>query len=236
MSEAGIYAETNIRLFEPQLACVSTNPGKPRRCTQTFMQTMLTQYSTIQEILDHVNDYDWFDLQKLGFHQAFLLSDRTGYSVIIEFGGNSVVWEESNHNANFFINKELYAKETIGCGEKRLEHEYAVYDTVKKPEDIFFMMKEGAYDQFYHSNVDLDYAIPEFYEEIGYNRFTYEKDSKAAREAVKKIVTKYDDYSWEERVSNHTWETVFMVVANVSDCEMNVHFSEHYNIDFKLSF
>ena len=232
MSEAGLYCETNIRPFEKGLSCSSTNPGAPRRCTQTFMQMMLSEYATIDEVLAHLNDYDWFDLAPLGFEQSFFLTDRSGRSVIIEFGANKALWQEAGFNANFFINDDLYAVETIGCGENRLSRELAYKPFVRTEEDIFTMMKKGAYDQFYHTDVDPEFAIPELYESIGYNRHTAAKDKEGAIAAAKREIAKMASYTWEERVKNHSWESTFITAANLTDLYLHVHFSEHYNIDF----
>ena len=236
MSEAGLYAETNIRPKEEALVCTSTNPGKTRLCTQAFMQIMLSQYSTIDEIIAHVDDYDWFDLQQMGFEQSFFITDQSGRSVLFEFGANKCVWEESPVNANFYVNKELYAIEKQGCGELRLAKELEYLPNVKSEADIFTMMKRGAYDQFYHADVDLDYAIPEYYDNIGYDKDSYAADPEGAREACRKVVDEFSQYTWEERVANKSWESVFITAANVSDLVLNVHFSEHYNLDFTVTF
>ena len=236
MSEAGLYCETNIRPFEKALSCRSTRPGAPRRCTQTFMQTMLCQYATIDEILAHLNDYDWFDLSALGFEQSFFLTDRSGRSVIIEFGADKALWQEAEYNANFFLNDALYAIETIGCGEQRLSRELALKPFVRTEEDIFKMMKAGAYDQFYHTDVDPAYAVPELYEAIGYTRQKAEADPKGACAAAAAKVAEFAAYTWEERVANHSWESTFITAANVTDLKLHVHFSEHYNIYFSVAF
>lgn len=236
MSETGLYCETNIRPLEEGLACTSTNPGAPRRCTQTFMQTMLSQYATIDEVLEHLDDYDWFDLSAMGFEQSFLLTDQSGRSVIIEFGADKVLWQEAEYNANFFLNDELYAVETIGCGEQRLARELSYKPFVRSEEDIFTMMELGAYDQFYHTDVDVDFALPEFYEMIGYNKNTAAEDPEGARAACKKKIEELASWSWEERIENHAWESTFITAANVTDLYLHVHFSEHYNIDFTVSF
>lgn len=236
MSEAGLYCETNIRPYEKDLSCQSTNPGAPRRCTQTFMQTMLSQYGTIDEVLEHLNDYDWFDLSKLGFEQSFFLTDQQGRSVIIEFGANGVHWQNADYNANFFINKELYEKETLGCGELRLARELAYRPMVRSENDIFTMMEKGAYTQFYSKDVDVDFAIPEFYEMIGYNKVSAAKDPEGARAAAAKKIEEISSWSWQERIDNHAWESTFITAANVTEKYMHVHFSEHYNIDFSVGF
>ena len=235
MSEAGIYAETNIRPKEAGLTCSSTNPGKPRRCTQTFMQTMLCNYGTIDEILEHIGDYDWFDLQNMGFEQSFFLADKSGRSVIVEFGADKAMWQESKVNANFFQNPDLYAIEKIGCGENRLCKELEYLPEVKTEDDIFTMMKKGAYDQFYHTDVDPDFAIPEFYEVIGYDKDSYAADPEGARKACTETVEKFSQYTWEQRVSEHSWESTFITAANITDLYLHVHFSEHYGIDFKVA-
>ena len=236
MSEAGIYAETNIRPKEDSLVCTSTNPGKPRRCTQSFMQTMLSQYGTFDEILDHINDYDWFDLQKMGFEQSFFLTDKSGRSVIVEFGADKAMWQESDCNGNYFQNPELYAIEKLGCGELRVGKEKAYLPEVKTEEDIFTMMKQGAYDQFYHVGVDPDFALPEFYGEIGYDKDSAAKDPEGARAACQKKIEEFSKYSWEERVAKKSWESTFITAANVTDLKLHVHFSEHYGIDFTVGF
>ena len=236
MSEAGLYCETNIRPYEEGLNCTSTNPGAPRRCTQTFMQTMLSQYATIDEILEHLDDYDWYDLTAIGFEQSFMLTDSNGRSVVIEFGANRVLWQEAEYNANFFLNDELYAMETLGCGELRLSHELALKPFVRTEEDIFTMMKAGAYDQFYHTDVDPEYAVPELYEMIGYNRLTAAEDPEGAAAAAAAQIEEKASYTWQERIDNHSWESVFITAANVTDRTLHVHFSEHYNIDFTVAF
>ena len=236
MSEAGLYCETNIRPFEEELSCTSTNPGKERLCTQAFMQTMLSQYGTIDEVLEHLDDYDWFDLSKMGFEQSFFLTDQSGRSVIIEFAANECRWQECDHNANFFINDEWYEKETLGCGEMRLEKEYSYLPYVRTEDDIFTMMKRGAYDQFYHEDCDIDMAIPEMYELTGLNKTTAAKDMDAARAATKEQIEKLSKYTWEDRIENKSWESTFITAANVTDLTLNVHFSEHYNINFTVAF
>ena len=236
MSEAGLYCETNIRPYEDGLACTSSNPGAPRRCTQTFMQTMLSQYATIDEILEHLDDYDWFDLSALGFEQSFFLTDQSGRSVIIEFGADSVMWQEAEYNANFFLNDELYAQETKGCGEARLARELALKPYVRTEDDIFTMMEAGAYDQFYHTDVDPEFAIPELYDLIGYDKNTAAADPEGAIAAAEEQIEILSSYNWEERVENHSWESVFIVAANVTDLYLNVHFSEHYGIEFIVEF
>ena len=236
MSEAGLYCETNIRPYEEGLSCQSTNPGAPRRCTQTFMQTMLSQYATIDEILEHLNDYDWFDLSAMGFEQSFFLTDQSGRSVIIEFGADQVWYQEAEYNGNFFINDELYEKETIGCGEMRVSHELALKPYVRSEEDVFTMMEAGAYDQFYHTDVDPEYAIPELYELIGYDKNTAAEDPEGAIAAATEKVAELASWSWEERIENHAWESVFITAANVTNLSLHVHFSEHYNIDFTVAF
>ena len=236
MNEAGLYAETNIRPNEPGLECTSTAPGKPRRCTQSMMQLLLSQYESLEEIEQHLNDYDWFDLQKMGFQQSFFITDRNGESIIIEFAQNQVKWQKSDCNANFYINPDFYALEKQGCGELRIAHEKALLPEVKTEDDIFRMMKAGAYDQFYHSSIDADYAIPEFYANIGYDRVTCPKHLDDARQKVKDLIATFDVMTWEERVANHTWETTFSTVANITDRTLHVHFSEHYGIDFTVGF
>ena len=235
MSEAGIYVETNIRPKEAGLTCTSTNPGKPRRCTQTFMQTMLCNYGTIDEILGHIDDYDWYDLQDFGFEQSFLIVDRRGRSVIVEFGADKAMWQESNVNANFFQNEELYAVEKLGCGEERLCRELEYLPEVKTEDDIFTMMKRGAYDQFYHTDVDPDFAIPEYYEIIGYDKDSYAADPEGARKACAAKVAELSLFTWEERVAKHSWESTFITAANVTDLYLHVHFSEHYRIEFTVA-
>lgn len=236
MSEAGIYVETNIRPLEPQFACWQTNPGAPRRCTQLFMQTMLSRYATIDEILAHVDDYDWYDLAKMGFHQAFFLTDQSGRSVIVEFACNSWRWHEAEYNANFFIDDEWYAAQTIGCGEQRISRELAYKPFVRNEADVFAMMQRGAYDQFYHQDVDVDFAIPEFYDCIGYNRATAAADPEGARAAAALKIAEFSAYTWEERIANKSWESVFITAANVTDLVMHTHFSEHYGIDLAVAF
>lgn len=236
MSEAGLYCETNIRPFEEGLSCRSTNPGAPRRCTMTFMQTMLTRYATVDEVLSHLNDYDWFDLEDMGFEQSFFLIDRSGRSVVIEFGANRVMWQESDMNANYFQNNELYAMEKLGCGELRLCRELAYKPYVRTEEDLFTMMEQGAYDQFNHTEVDPDFAIPEYYDDTGYNKDTAAADPEGARAAVMDIVAEVAEYTWEEHVDNLSWESTFIIAANVTDLYLHVHFSEHYNIDFTVAF
>ena len=236
MSEAGLYCETNTRPYEEALSCTSTNPGAPRRCTQTFMQTMLSQYATIDEVLEHLNDYDWYDLSKMGFEQSFFLTDQSGRSVVIEFGANQVVWQEAEYNANYFLNNDLYAIETIGCGEMRLARELAYKPYVRTEEDIFTMMEQGAYDQFYHTDVDADFAVPELYKLIGYDKNTAAADPEGAQAAAKARVEEVSTYTWEQRVSEKTWESTFITAANVTDLCLHVHFSEHYNIDFTVTF
>ena len=236
MSEAGLYCETNIRPHEDALACLSTNPGAPRRCTQTFMQTMLSQYATIDEILEHLNDYDWFDLTAMGFEQSFFLTDQSGRSVVIEFGANQVLWQEAEYNANYFMNDELYAIETLGCGELRLAHELALKPFVRTEEDIFTMMEAGAYDQFYQADADTAYAYPEFYELTGYNKITAAEDMEGCLAATQAQIDKFSTYTWEQRVSEKTWESTFITAANVTDLYLHVHFSEHYGIDFTVAF
>ena len=236
MSEAGLYCETNIRPYEEALSCQSTNPGAPRRCTQTFMQTMLSQYATIDEVLEHLNDYDWFDLTAMGFEQSFFLTDQNGRSVIIEFGANKVMWQEAEYNANFFLNDEMYAIETLGCGELRLSHELALKPFVRTEEDIFTMMKAGAYDQFYQADCDPAYAYPEFYEMTGYNKNTAAADMEGCLAATQEQINKLSAYTWEQRVAEHSWESTFITAANVTDLYLHVHFSEHYNIDFTVTF
>ena len=236
MSETGLYCETNIRPYEEALACQSTNPGAPRRCTQAFMQIMLSQYATIDEVLEHLNDYDWFDLSAMGFEQAFFLTDQSGRSVIIEFGANQVLWQEAEYNANFFLNDELYAIETIGCGELRLSHELALKPFVRTEDDIFTMMESGAYDQFYQADADPAYAYPEFYELTGYNKYTAAADLEGCLAATQEQIDLLSSYTWEQRVSKHSWESTFITAANVTELYMHVHFSEHYGIDFTVAF
>ena len=236
MNEAGLYCETNIRPHEDALVCPSTTPGAPRRCTQTLMQTMLSQYGTIDEVLAHLNDYDWFDLTKLGFEQAFFLTDQSGRSVIIEFGANQVLWQEAEYNANFFLNDELYAIETLGCGELRLAHELALKPFVRTEEDVFTMMEAGAYTQFYQADVDPDYAAPEFYELSGYDKQRQAEDPEGCRAATLEQIQRVSTYTWEQKVEKKSWESVFITAANVTDLTMHVHFSEHYGIDFTVAF
>jgi len=236
MSEAGIYVETNIRVSEEDLACSSTNPGAPRRCTQTFMQTMLSEYGTIQEILDHIDDYDWFDLKEMGFNQSFLLTDKTGYSVVLEFAADSWTATESDYNANYFIADKYYENEKYPIGQERITRISASKESVKTPEDIFTMMGVAAYSQFYTNTVDIDYAIGEYTKELGYTRFNIDENREDARIKMKAMLDEYNTYTWEQLVENHCWESTFTTVANVSDLNLNVHFSEHYGIKFTVTF
>lgn len=236
MSEAGIYAETNIRMAEEQFGCTGTNPGKERRCTQLFMQTMLSQYETIDEILAHIGDYDWFDLSALGFQQSFLLTDQNGRSVIVEFAANECRWQEAEYNANYYLNDEWYSSETLGCGELRIAKELAYKPFVRTQDDIFTMMEQGAYDQFYNGSADAAYALPEFYEDVGYDKNSAAADPEGAIAATEALISRLKEYTWQERVENSTWESTFIVAANVTDKVLNVHYSEHYGIEFAVAF
>ena len=240
MNSEGLYAETNIRIAEDGLKCTHTALGKPRRCTQTFMQTMLSQYASIEDIEKHVGDYDWFDLQEMGFEQSFLITDKDGKSVVFEFVNNECVWQESDCNANYYINPSYYAIENYPCGELRIqkEKEYLNNHGVNNEDDLFAMMETGAYDQFYHVGVDLAYAAPEYWSEaeVGYTRFTYPGNEEDCHAKVLALITKFDSYTWQERVDNMTWESTFITAANVSKKTLHVHFSEHYDIDFTVGF
>ena len=236
MSEAGIYAETNIRPTEDGFACSHTNPGMPRRCTEFFMQIMLSQYETIDEILSHINDYDWYDVTVMGFQQSFFLCDKTGRSVVVEFAADEVRWEETYYNANFYINDDWYAAETQGCGELRVSAELALEPFVRSEDDIFTMMNAASYDQFYSNRASVEYAEPEFWTVTGYDKYTAAEDPEGCYNATKALMDQYAAMTWEERVKEHTWETVFMVAANVTEGYMHVHFSEHYGIDFTVAF
>ena len=236
MSEAGIYAETNIRVHEDGMECSSTNKGAKRVCTQAFMQLMLSQYSSIQEIVSHIDDYDWYDITALGFNQAFLLTDQKGYSVCIEFAKNSWRCTEVDHNANYFINPEYYAQEKWPLGEKRIEKELAYREKIKTAEDIFTMMEQATYARFYRADCDLDYAIGEYLKELGYTRFNINENIEEARIKVKAMLEGYDRYDWDEQVQNRCWESTFTTVANVSDLILDVHFSEHFKERFVVQF
>ena len=236
MSEAGIYVETNVRMNEDGFSCSSTNPGAPRRCTEAFMQTMLSQYSTIDEILAHVDDYDWFDLTPLGFQQSFFLTDRTGYSVVVEFAANSWKATETDVNANYYIDADWFEEELMPCGIKRIEMETEYLPNVKEADDIFTMMERGAYDQFYRADIDIDAAVEEFYDETGYNKITAAEDYEGAKAATQALLDNYDTYTWEQRVEEQTWESTFITVANLTNLSLKVHFSEHYNIEFTVAF
>ena len=236
MSEAGIFAETNVRMNEEAFSCSSTNPGAPRRCTQTFMQTMLSQYSTIDEILSHVDDYDWFDLTALGFQQSFFLTDQTGYSVVVEFAANSWKATETDVNANYYIDADWFKEELMPCGIKRIELETEYLPNIKEADDIFTMMERGAYDQFYRSDGNIDAAVEEFYSVTGYNKITAAEDYEGAKAATQKLMDTYGTYTWEQRIREKTWESTFITVADVTNLRLDVHFSEHYNIAFTVDF
>ena len=236
MSEAGIYVETNVRMDEEEFRCSSTNPGAPRRCTESFMQTMLSQYSTIDEILEHIDDYDWYDLSPLGFQQSFFMTDKDGYSVVVEFAADSWKATETDVNANYYIDPDWFEEELLPCGVRRIELETEYLPEVKEPEDIFTMMKRGAYDQFYTSDGDIDAAIEEFYGLTGYNKLTAAEDYEGAKEATQALMDEYDGYTWEERIQEHTWESTFITVADLTNLTLNVHFSEHYGIEFEVEF
>jgi len=236
MSENGIYIETNIRLKEKDLICTSTKEGAIRRCTQTFMQYMLANYSTIDEIVSHINDFDWFDLSKIGYEQAFLLTDSTGYSVCIEFAANGWSVTESDCNANYFINPKYYEKENYPIGEMRIEKLKEARKTVKTEKDIFNMMDLVAYSQFSSSSCDLDFAIGEYIKDIGYTRFNIEENRETARTKVKEILDRLNGYTWQQRVEKSCWESTFTAVANISEKKIKVRFSEHYEIYFTVSF
>ena len=236
MSEAGIFAETNVRMKEDTFRCSSTNPGAPKRCTQTFMQTMLSQYSAIDEILAHIDDYDWFDVSSLGFQQSFFLTDRNGYSVVVEFAANSWKATESAVNANYYIDADWFERELLPCGIKRIELETEYLPNVKEADDIFTMMERGAYDQFYRSDGNIDAAVEEFYGITGYNKITAAEDYEGAKTATQKLMDTYAAYTWEQRVKESTWESVFITVADVTSLRLDVHFSEHYKIDFTVDF
>jgi len=200
------------------------------------LQSMLSQYATLDEIIRHLNDYDWYDLTKIGFQQSFFLTDPNGRSIIVEFAANECRWQEAEYNANFYLNTEWYNKETIGCGEMRVAKELAYKPYVRTEEDIFTMMKLGAYDQFYHSSVDPDYAIPEFYQDIGYNKYTAAMNPEGARNAVRNLLLNFDTFTWQQRVEKETWETVFCNIVNITERVMKVKFSEHYGIEFEVGF
>ena len=236
MNEKGLYMETDIRAYEEFSKCEHTSAGKPRLCTHTFMQLMLSNYASIDSIKAHMNDYDWFDLEAMGFHEAFLCADPSGRSVVFEFANNKVQCIESDCNANYFLTPELYAQEEYGCGENRVDSLRKYMPRVKTEDDIFAMLSHSAYTQFYSVDVDPDFAIPEFYEDIGYTRSRYIADPEGARRAFKEYITTHQYATWQDRVDNYIWETTFMTAANLTDRKMHVHFSEHYGIDFTVGF
>ena len=236
MSEAGLYCEVNIRPYEEALECVSTNPGAKRMWTSCFLQTMLSNYGSIDEILAHIDDYDWFGMKDMGFEEAFFITDQSGRSIIVEFADNSWHYQESQYNANFYINNDLYARETLGCGEMRLAHELSYLPYVREEEDIFTMMQQGAYGQFYTAECDPAYAYPEYYEVTGYNRLTAETDMEGCLAATAEKIRQFSEYSWEKKVERKCWESTFITAANITDLYLHVHFSEHYGIDFTVAF
>ena len=236
MSEAGLYAEVNIRPLEDGFACNSTNEGATRACTQCFLQLMLSNYGSIDEIIEHVNDYDWYDLNLQGFEEAVFVTDQSGRSVIFEFAADEVRYQEAEYNANFYINDEWYEKETIGCGEMRLAKELAYKPYVRTEEDIFTMMEKGAYTQFYQADVDPEYAGPEYYEITGYNKITAEEDHDGYIAATEAKIKELSQYSWETKIEKSSWESTFITAANVTDLKIHTHFSEHYGIDFEIGF
>lgn len=236
MNEAGIYAETNIRPFEEQFNCRSTNPGKERRITNSFMQTMLSRYGTLDEIIAHINDYDWYDIEKMGFEQSFFLTDSHGRSIIVEFAENQCRVQDAEYNANYYLNNEWYAKERLGCGEQRISRELAYKPYVRSEADIFKMMSYGFYEQFYNGKAEPEYALPEILTDIGYDKDKVAADPKKALKVAKEYMQKVAKYSWQEHIAHKNWETVFCNISNVTDKVFNVTFSEHYKVKFRVDF
>lgn len=103
------------------------------------------------------------------------------------------------------------------------------------------MMRQGAYDQFYKADIDLEYALPEYSvlgPDGGYKKsyYTSPEHHSEVLAFVKEQVNKYNDYTWEQRVEEATWESTFIEAVNVTDKKFNVILSEHYNISFTFGF
>ena len=238
MSEAGIYAEVNIRRYHKDLVFqngTETEIGQ-KICALSLMQIMLSQYSSIDEIVSHLDDYGWQGLPAANFELAFLFVDSNGESGVLEFVDGVWHFSKSNCSANFYIYDKFYKKDKLGCGELRLSKELAYMPFVRNEKDIFTMMKKGAYSQFYTRDVDPAYAAPEFYKKTGYDKITQKDNPYGCYLETKKIIDKVSRYNWEKLISEKCMETVFSVATNVTDRYMCVNFSEHYGINFVVSF
>ena len=257
-----IYVETNVRSYEwdengvNYIVTNHTNEGAPRMSVQNLIMWACINYNSIDEVLEHMNDVDWFTFPDgyningagMNFSTSYFIVEKTGKSGIIEFCGDSWAYTPTFFNANYYQNPEYYALEKMPVGEARIDAlmpkwaRVAVYGT---EESVREMMNTVSYAQIYRTENNFD-VTSEYFGcswttsrgfEVTADMMTKEwteQHPEMTQLLISDSQRQSENRTWEESIAHHDWETSLCNVVNMTKGTIDVVASEHYGVHFAI--
>lgn len=245
LNEKGLYIEVNMRngetwpTGETKFGCSGTNPKSAKRVYLFQLSRYIGEHcATVDEAIEYVKTLDLYSMYGHEIHSdnyCFMIADATGHYGVMEFALNQMIWHDYQQaQANFYLDKNLYAIQTLKAGVGRYNVVMEGIKDVETKEDMYKLMDSVSYFQTYFpdkckfdNRSEFTGFIPFWTFDYLMNEINVEDFKTMARYAQKYIEGK----SMQElRDIGTLWQSVF---TEVIDCNSRTIFVRFYEDESK---
>ena len=251
LNEKGLYIEVNMRngetwpTGETKFGIDGTNPKSNKRVYLFELSRYIGENcATVNEAIEYVKTLDIYSMFGHEIHSdnyCFMIADATGHYGVMEFASNRIIWHEGQQaQANFYLDKDLFAIQTLKAGVGRYNTVMEGIKDVKTKEDMFNLMDKVSYFQTYFPDKCQFDNRSEFTGFVPYWTYDYlmneinEEDFKSMVRYAQKYL---ESVSIEElRNLNEFWQSIFTEVVDCNQRTLFVRFYEDNSKTLTLSF
>lgn len=178
MNEAGLAVSVNMIQDN---AAIDQDMGRPDITTTTAVRLLLNQAATVNEALELLEQYDLHASMGMMIH--FVLSDRTGHSVVVEYIDNEMVVTDAPVVTNFYLSEgEKYGIGTAQSHERydilmnRLDESESM--SVSNMRDALDSVSKDNFEEFasteWSAIFNLDTGVAHYWHRENYeNQYTF---------------------------------------------------------------
>ena len=245
LNEKGLYVEINMRNGETwptgdsKFGCSGTNPESKRRVYLFELVRYIGEHcATVDEAIEYVKTLDIYSMYGHEIHSdnyCFMIADATGHYGVMEFAQNRMIWHDYQQaQANFYLDKDLYAIQTLKAGIGRYNTVMEGIGKVETKEDMLNLMNKVTYFQTYFPDKCQFDNRSEFVGFIPFWTFDYlmneikEEEFKVMIGYVQKFIE--NSSTKDLRDLGILWQSIF---TEIVDCNARKLFVRFYEDDTK---
>ena len=247
LNDQGLHIEINMRNGEhwtngeDKFSCEGTNPHGERKVYMFEIPRYVGENcKSVIEAITYIKSLNVYS-KKYYWNYAFLISDSSGMSVVVEFACNQVmVHMDHRSQTNFYLNETCFIMEDMRVGLGRYDVLQNGISSVDSKEDMYKLMKKVSYYQVY----DIDHCYFDTRsEQIGSlkyftSEFVMDPQNKPLIDAITRNVGAYVRSLSDEqrREENAYWQSTFTEVIDCNEKTIFVRFFEDDNNTLTLHF